>query len=339
MIFRVKRAGLIVLVTVVAVFFVVLVPVLWPGDYSSIERPVTWGVTYSAMYARELGLDWQETYLAVLDDLQVRHLRIPAYWSSIESENDRYDWSEVDWLVAQAEQREASIILGVGMKLPRWPECFLPVWTDGLAQDELEKEILSMLQAVVTRYNARAGVQSWQVENEALFPYGVCPKLGRAFLAREVSLVRSLSDKPVIVTDSGEWSTWFRTGTLADELGVSLYRDARHKLFGYLKYPFTPGYYYLKSKLVGLAVDRVLITELQAEPWVDQPLISVSLDEQREAFSPERLQTNIEFARRTGFDEIYLWGAEWWYWRLQMGDEDYWSLTKNLFQTDALLSR
>jgi hypothetical protein len=28
----------------------------------------------------------------------------------------------------------------------------------------------------------------------------------------------------------------------------------------------------------------------------------------------ENFRKIIEFARKTGFDEFYFWGAEWWYW-------------------------
>jgi len=28
----------------------------------------------------------------------------------------------------------------------------------------------------------------------------------------------------------------------------------------------------------------------------------------------EQFKKNIEFAQKTGFDTIYLWGAEWWHW-------------------------
>ena len=44
-----------------------------------------YGVTFSLPYARDtLGLDWQKAYLAVLDDLKVGHIRIPAYWTELE---------------------------------------------------------------------------------------------------------------------------------------------------------------------------------------------------------------------------------------------------------------
>ena len=44
-----------------------------------------------------------------------------------------------------------------------------------------------------------------------------------------------------------------------------------------------------------------------------------------------RAQSTVEYASRTGFDEIYLWGVEWWYWlREKQGDGRFWRLGKGL---------
>jgi len=39
----------------------------------------------------------------------------------------------------------------------------------------------------------------------------------------------------------------------------------------------------------------------------------------------------IDFAKKTGFDEQYLWGAEWWYWMKTQGNDEYWNHAKELF--------
>ena len=44
-----------------------------------------------------------------------------------------------------------------------------------------------------------------------------------------------------------------------------------------------------------------------------------------------RTQTTIDFARRTGFSEIYLWGVEWWYWlKEEQRDVRFWDLGRGL---------
>ena len=51
------------------------------------REDVTLGITFSARYATDLGLDWKETYLALLDDMGVRKVRIPVYWDLTEPQN------------------------------------------------------------------------------------------------------------------------------------------------------------------------------------------------------------------------------------------------------------
>ena len=46
----------------------------------------------------------------------------------------------------------------------------------------------------------------------------------------------------------------------------------------------------------------------------------------------ERFQKNIKFAKKTGLDEFYLWGAEWWYWLKTKHDKpEIWEEAKKLF--------
>ena len=86
-----------------------------------VPAQVNYGVTFSNFHAEELGLDWKETYRALLDDLGVRKLRIPAYWPDVEPERDVYDFSILDYEIREARARDAEIILAVGRRLPRWP--------------------------------------------------------------------------------------------------------------------------------------------------------------------------------------------------------------------------
>mgnify|MGYP001951325475 CR=1 FL=1 len=48
------------------------------------RQDVTFGVTYSVNYTEEFGMDWQEVYDAILNELGVRHIRLPIYWNQIE---------------------------------------------------------------------------------------------------------------------------------------------------------------------------------------------------------------------------------------------------------------
>src|SRR3989344_452235 len=77
-------------------------------DFSGGREPV-WGVTFSRSYALDLQLDWRQTYLAILDDLGVKHLRLSAYWDEIEPDKDQYRFDDLDWQIDQAAQRGVAI--------------------------------------------------------------------------------------------------------------------------------------------------------------------------------------------------------------------------------------
>jgi hypothetical protein len=45
----------------------------------------------------------------------------------------------------------------------------------------------------------------------------------------------------------------------------------------------------------------------------------------------EKFRKNIEFAKKTGLDEFYLWGAEWWYWlKEKQNQPEIWKEAKKL---------
>jgi len=45
-------------------------------------------------HSEELGLDWKKTYLAILDDLKVKNLKLVAYWDLIEEEPGVYNFQQ-----------------------------------------------------------------------------------------------------------------------------------------------------------------------------------------------------------------------------------------------------
>ena len=47
------------------------------------EEGAVLGITFSSRYATDLGLDWRETYTALLDEIGVRKVRIPVYWDLV----------------------------------------------------------------------------------------------------------------------------------------------------------------------------------------------------------------------------------------------------------------
>ena len=82
---------------------------------------------------------------------------------------------------------------------------------------------------VVERYKDSKAIAYWQVENEPLFKFGLCPSWyyqNDDFLKKEVALVKSLDpSRKIIISDSGEQSTWFSAAKVGDIVGITMYRD------------------------------------------------------------------------------------------------------------------
>ena len=131
-----------------------------------------------------------------------------------------------------------------------------------------------------------------------------------------------------------------RAAQLGDVFGTSMYRKIYPRfggrLTGIIEYPISPEFFRVKERLVRWITNtpqkRYIVHELQAEPWEPESLGKTPLDEQMRVFGPEYFLDTIEFAKHTGFDEYYLWGAEWWYWmKTKQGISDYWDIAKSTF--------
>jgi hypothetical protein len=298
-------------------------------------KNITWGVDFSQKHAANLGLNWQEAYLALLEDLNVKNLKISTSWDLLEKQEGIYDFSDLDWQISQAQAHKAKILLVMGMKTPRWPECHLPNWAKTLPEDKRNEAILKLLEKTVLRYKENPAIWAWQAENEPFLSFGECPKADQSFFKREVALVKKLdSSRQVIVSDSGEWSFWFKSARIGDIVGTTLYRTVWNaKLNSYSHYPFPPVFYYRKAELIRrIFGKKVICVELQAEPWGPKLLYDTSLEEQNKTMTPAKFSENLEFAKKTGLDTFYLWGGEWWYWmKEKQADDSFWEEARKVF--------
>jgi hypothetical protein len=333
-----KKNTLLVL-AVIATIFVGVIVFLFTRNYEP-DAGVIFGVTFSQKYAEELNLDWRETYLAILDELQVSHLRLVAYWDVIEAKEGEYDFADLDWQVSLADQRGRNIMLSVGRRMPRWPECHDPAWLTQKTEEEIRTSQLAFVKEVVERYKEYDSIISWQVENEPLFSwFGHCPKPDYDFLAQEVELVRSLDQRPIVITDSGELNDWQRAASLADVLGITMYRVVWNEYLGFWDYFFAPpSIYTYKAKLTEFFnkdLTEVIVTELQMEPWtIGKPMVELTLEEQEKSFDLDRFNDNIAYVKKTGFTQAYVWGVEYWYWLNKQGYSDIWNQAKTLWSAN-----
>ncbi|MBU0614112.1 endo-1,4-beta-xylanase [Patescibacteria group bacterium] len=316
------------IVAVAITFFCILVVCVFCLILKKDNQSVEFGATFSDLYAENLQLDWQEVYIAMLDDLQIKRIRIPLYWSEIEQEDGVFDYSRIDWMMDQAESRGAKVTLVVGQKVPRWPECYLPDWSEYKSIDIRRSDLLDYIQNTVYRYKDHPALDRWQVENEPFFAFGECPSPDAVLVEHEIELVRRIDSRHQIqITTSGEQSFWLSSALQADVVGASLYREVWHENLGYFVFPLKPFFYKVQARLAGLFTEKVIISELQAEPW-HVHLFTLERDSGvlngYDAFQAEDLIENINFALDCGVDEVYFWGIEWWYYLKLHGQDGLW---------------
>lgn len=325
--------GLIVLAIAIAIYTVKFAS-NYPLRQDLKYKPGYFGVTFSTKFCEELGLDWKEVYVAILDDLQVKEIRLPIYWDQIEKSNGDYDFSDYDYIIQEGKKRNVKFIANVGWRLPRWPECHAPEWATQKSLASTQARALKMIETVVNHYKGEESIVAWQLENEPFFDaFGVCPPSDEAFFKKELLLVKRLDTIPVMVSAPGELSWWRREAKYGDLFGSTVYRVVWGKYSGYFRYPIPASFYRFKAYLAGIKPENRYIVELQAEPWVPNgKMIYLSPSEADKSFNLDQFRANLQYAININFNKSYLWGVEWWYYQYANGDAAYWELARTLFK-------
>lgn len=333
----------IIRVFVVLLFLLLISPFVIYFIYRPrVQTDVNYGVTFSKKYAEQLELNWRTVYLSIMDDLNVRNIRLVAYWDDIEPVMDEYDFSDITWQLDQANIRDVNVIMTIGRKVPRYPECFQPLWWQQLDNRHVQNvELLEYVKTTADKLKDYDNIIMWQVENEPFFEFGECmdPPLQKEVVLQEIELVRSLDDRPVLVQDSGEGGFWFPSYQAGDYLGISMYRKVWYDFwqvflgnFIYFKYPLAHWTYKIKADLTMVPYENIVVTELQAEPWGPALNSQLSQKEKDKTMSRHQFLDTISYAQKAGFRDYYFWGVEWWYWEKYDNNNPYfWDTAKALF--------
>lgn len=304
--------------------------------------PLQYGVTFIPNYARYLGVEPEETMIALRDDLGFRRFRLVSYWSSIEKAPGEYDFSELDWQFEKVAEVNGEVTLAIGIRQPRWPECHIPEMYHGQNIDELYPKLEKFMSAVVDRYKNHPSLESYQLENEFFLKvFGECPDFSRERLEKEYKLVKSIdSDTPIILSLANNYWGVPTGDPRPDIFGVSVYKRVFDYTItkDYFEYPFPSWYYTGRAGLKQLLTGRkTMLHELQAEPWAPVGMVDASIEEQNKSMDAKRLKERIEYGKNTGFHKIDLWGGEWWYWRMkQHNDPSLWETVRNEIQPENL---
>lgn len=327
-----KWIAIVVLVKIAVLALVVFFLAQKPKPES-----ITYGMSFNTMYARELGLDYQETYDAILNDLGVRHLRLAAHWPMVEPAPGEFNFEEMDYQVKRAEEVGAEVVFAVGRRLPRWPECHVPAWLEGMSKEDREARQLAYMETVINRYKNSPAITVWQVENEPfleVFAFEHCGELDTDFLDKEVALFRSLDGtRPLLITDSGNLGTWHGAFKRGDMFGTSVYVHFWNPELGQFRTFLPPWFYRVKDKLMRIVYGdkETVLIELSAEPWLLEPVVDVPIETQFTRMNLEKFEDILAYAEGTHYQKQYLWGAEWWYWLMLQDRPEMWERGKQLY--------
>jgi len=306
--------------------------------HTSADKPLEMGVSFIPDYARSLGVDPEET-MDALTGIGVKQFRLVSYWSNMERTKGEYDFSQLDWQFRKAEAADAKVMLVVGLRQPRWPECHMPDWAKQEPASQWTPQLKKFMSAVVERYKDSPSLQQYQLENEYFLKgFGICTDFSRQRLIDEYDLVKRLDPAHPIVVGRSNNSLGFPIGQpQPDEFSISVYKRVWDAGVSrrYLEYPQPAWFYgYLAGvQKIFLGKDMV-IGELQAEAWPPngKPIPQTSLAEQNKSFNAERFKDRIAYGKATGMRQIDLWGAEYWYYRSTvLKDPSLWNVAKEEF--------
>ncbi len=308
--------------------------------FQPVKHP-SYGVTFSRERSEDFGLDWKAAYTALLDDMGLRHFRLMSYWSSHEKVRGQFDFTDLDWQVSEATNRGATVDITLGLRQPRWPECWQPGWARQLNGNAWKQALYAYIEVVISRYKNNPAITHWQLENEAVNNwFGGCGAPDSQRLNEEYTLVKKLDPtRPIRMSLSDEHGLPLAQ-PVPDEYGFSVYRVVWNT-FGpwhfYLIYPTPIWYHRLRAMAIDWVQHRpIYIHELQMEPWGPRDTTQLSITEQDKSMSAAQIHKSILFTRKIGATDIDLWGSEWWYWRkVHFNDPSIWNAVRQEVQSPS----
>lgn len=301
------------------------------------------GASFSHPHLSQLGFSIENS-IQEYARLGLKHIRLGCYWSIIEKNAGTYDFSEIDFLVDSCRKLGIAVIMTIGMKAPRYPEYYIPIWLVNSAQlknnsfifehSVFNSALFSFIKTATKHFKNNRQIKYWQVENEPLDPSG--PhwwKIDTSLLKNEVAIIKEIdSNRPIVINLWGnelKSRNYYEVATdLADTVGLDLYPKVPGKnIFGksIMQGPRTSDIQIHEIiKAIKKKGKKVWISELQAEPW------GIS-----ESCLPQQVLKNVEWIANWDIDGVFLWGFEYWYQQKKLGNPEYWA---SLQKAIALLS-
>ena len=307
---------------------------------SESSQPLDLGVTFIPDYAQSLGLNPNTTLSALLNGLGVKQLRLTSYWNDIETSPNNFNFSELDSEFQLAQAAHAKVTLTLGLRQPRWPECHAPSWATNEPASVWEPQLYSFIETVVNRYKNSPSLENYQLENEYFLKgFGQCTDFSRTRLITEYNLVTTADPTHPIIIGRSNNALGFPIGQpQPSEFGISIYKRVwdthTHR---YFEYPIPAWFYAFLAGVQKIFLHKdMIIDELKSEAWPPhgQTIPNTTLAEQNKSMNASILKARIQYGEATGMKTIYLWGSEYWYYRMvTLHDPSLWNVAKQAIYT------
>jgi hypothetical protein len=316
------------------------------AEYLLLEDPAK-GVDGYVPDARPGRNEWCASVLDTLFTETGAHtVRLSLQWDDIEPREGTFDFSLTDALIASAARNQATVMLTVGMKAQRDPEFYIPDWarvgvdtSDGTVLSDsplLRQRALTMVAEAVQHFASSPVIDSWGAENEAYISSDRAAEysLSREYVGAVVATIRANDPerRPVSINHAQHFVMDRRWQTVladSDILGQSMYPARNVDVLGLHLVvdimqigPLMPNYAYQARQAKAMG-KPFWVTELQAEPWTDEDSRLITPAHPSSNLDPAGLLRNVRYARQTGAQRIYLWGAEWWLYEQRLGDDSW----------------
>lgn len=324
-----------------------------------------YGVTYSFEQAGWYGFNPRESYVRLLDELEVDWVRLPFFWDMMVDEGGNFNknFDDLKFAISEAEKRNIKAVVAIGTKTPYYPEYHLPesikarlgVGDKIDINHPIAQDVLTIDRRVVEKLSESDAISHWQIENEPFTPNGSGWIVDVSLIVEEINTVRAADPKkrPIILSHVGpavfdlRWKKLLFMLKDGDVLGVNAYfkTQAPHLVslntFGKqltLPWPkdfswpvqswgfFSPDFEGIKREAAKGRVD-VWVLEMQAEPYIR------TLEDARRvnfAFSASDVVSADNFLRDSRTVSVGLWGAPFWMFRDNIGDPSWMSTVKSL---------
>ena len=296
---------------------------------------ISWGLTFSKYSAERYNPDWKANYLAILDELRPRRMRIIFYWEDLEPEPGNYLFRDYDWMVAEAEKRNIDLILVMGQSVGSDDKCYFPEWYKDDQKEIRESKTLALLKALTERYQDSPRVTAFQLEERPLGRGKECNEVSLRFFQKEIETIKRLDpDRKIILTDSVLGTRWLWGSFTTDELAVTEKivlgeDDGSRVLNWFFKHClwFKKNIYFFNWRDKNFS-----LYNFKASPEIKDQAWNKSLEEQLELMDLNRFQAEIKAVEALGISPVYLNGAEWWYSLKKEGMNGFWEQAGNLLE-------